>query len=182
MPKVNTALRVQIWELWVRGVSIDNIARRLNLTPVQVAKHIETHLSMMTRQHARIRNHEARTEKLMAQIETLEYYLFSQVTQYFALWNDKLKEGDEKAARELSETLNDLINTLQTVLTRKAEIMRRIGLVASAPERVAAVVGTVNAQDLIASVLPRQPVRAELPAADQVAVVDIDVETADENA
>lgn len=169
----DTALDGQIWDLWIRGLSVDAIARRLNMTPVQVAKRIDAYLERQTKLFANIRSPDARMEKIISQLETLEQFLFLQITQYNALWGEKIKAGDEKGALEISEFMSEIINTLQTIVTRKAELMRRVGLLPSAPERVAAVVASVSPEQLIGEIKPRLPERAPL----ELPEIKVSVET-----
>lgn len=172
------ALKAQIWELWVRGVSVETIAKRFNLTPTRVARYIDAYLERQTRKFAKLKRPETQVEKVINQLETLEYYLFMQITQYHALWGEKIKENDIKGALEISEQLREIIDTLQSIVTRKAELMRRFGLVPSAAEKVAATVVTVNPAELIGEITPRLPTRAklELPEVTDVQVEDVETD------
>jgi hypothetical protein len=168
-----------LWRQWVRGLPLDPVLRELGITHSRAVKLISSYIKERSEELGKI-GAGAQVEKIIGAYEEMEAVLWQYIQVYMARWSDAVKNNDDRMALRYSETVREFMELLSTVTTRKAEVMRRLGVLPSAVERSAHLVGIVNAPETLSELVPtpRLPTKAPTalpePTQPEATVVDVD--------
>lgn len=169
-----------LWRQWVRGLPLDPLLRELGVSRGQAVQLIASYIKERSNELAQI-GAGAQVEKIIGAYEEMEAVLWQYVQVYMTRWSDAVRNNDERAASRHSETVREFMELLSTVTTRKAEVMRRLGVLPSAVERSAHLIGVVNAPETLNALVPTPRLPTKAPTAlpeptqpDATAIVDVD--------
>ncbi len=183
--KSETQLKViQLWYSWLRGLPIPEIASSMGTTSAQVARQLSQALKEATVNIGDMPLEFLRAEKIVAQLELIERHLWLLYAREERRYTEALQELEDAATDEERKTAllltqqhlqncKSLLAQIKDVVNRKAEIMRRIGMVPTAVERTAHAVLMAqpgnqplpSLDDLEARQPLRAPIVLELPEA-----------------
>ena len=170
-----------LWRQWVRGLPLDPLLRELGVSRGQAIQLIASYIKERSEELAKI-GAGAQVDKIIGAYEEMEAVLWQYVQVYMTRWSDAVRNNDERAASRHSETVRDFMELLSTVTTRKAEVMRRLGVLPSAVERSAHLVGIVNAPEPLSDFIPTPRLPTKAPTAlpeptqpDTTKIIDVDV-------
>jgi hypothetical protein len=169
-----------LWRQWVRGLPLDPVLKELGITHNRAVKLISSYIRERSEELGKI-GASAQVEKIIGAYEEMEAVLWQYIQVYMARWSDATKNNDDRAALRYSETVREFMELLSTVTTRKAEVMRRLGVLPSAVERSAHLIGVVNAPETLSELVPTPRLPTKAPTAlpeptqpDATTVVDVD--------
>jgi len=169
-----------LWRQWVRGLPLDPMLNRLGLTYSQAVRLIARYIKERSRELEEL-GVEAKVERVVGAYEEMEIILWQQIQVFLHRWQEAMGTGDEKTATRYSHLLKELLELLSTITTRKAEMMRRLGVLPTAVERATHLVGIVQATQTLndfSSIIPRLPIKAPtaLPETEPNPTSNIDVD------
>ncbi len=156
-----------IWYNWLRGLPVLELASTLRESPKQVEEALRVAMQLATKDVDGTDT--GRAEKVLAQLELVERHLWLLFGREERNYNRNEEVGDVELAQVHLSNCIRLLSIIKEVVSRKAELLRRMGMVPVAVERSAALIVSnqplmpataINLEGLTA----RVPERAPLPA------------------
>lgn len=150
-----------LWRQWVRNLPLDPILERYDIPYSHAVRLLASYLKERCREIEKL-GANATAEKIIGAYEDMESILWQHIQYYQTKWAEALQKGDEKEASRFAYLVRSEMELLSVVTTRKAEMMRRMGVLPSTVERSAHLVGIVQSPSLndFSAIIPRLPVKA----------------------